>query len=85
MSANNIKHLAVDRLYLFPGEHDGEVTLLWGDDPAPGEGITEFEEEFLAHIVLPNSNTVGRWMLPQVKSAYDSGNMPPLLPAPGDV
>lgn len=46
-------------------------------------GITEFEEEFLAHIVLPNGGTVGGWMLPQVKTAYDSGNMPPLLPAPG--
>ncbi|WGI23668.1 hypothetical protein QEN58_09890 [Halomonas alkaliantarctica] len=46
-------------------------------------GITEFEEEFLAHIVLPNGNTVGHWMLPQVESAYQSGDMPPLLPAPG--
>ena len=46
-------------------------------------GITEFEEEFLAHIVLPNGNTVGRWMLPQVESAYQSGDMPSLLPAPG--
>ena len=52
-----------------------------GRDRAPG--ITEFEEEFLAHIVLPNGGTVGRWMLPQVKSAYDTGDMPPLLPAPG--
>jgi len=46
-------------------------------------GITEFEEEFLAHIVLPNGNTVGRWMLPQVESAYQSVEMPSLLPAPG--
>ncbi|MCD1588961.1 hypothetical protein K7H09_23440 [Halomonas sp. IOP_14] len=46
-------------------------------------GITEFEEEFLAHIVLPNGNTVGHWMLPQVESAYQSGDMPSLLPAPG--
>ncbi|WP_447044038.1 hypothetical protein [Vreelandella sp. H-I2] len=46
-------------------------------------GITEFEEEFLAHIVLPNGNTVGHWMLPQVESAYSRGEMPPLLPAPG--
>ena len=43
-------------------------------------GITEFEEEFLAHIVLPNGRTVGQFMLPQ---AYETGEMPALLPAPG--
>jgi hypothetical protein len=47
-------------------------------------GITMFEEEFLAHIVLPNGGTVGGWMLPQVKDAYQSGQMPPLLPKPGE-
>lgn len=45
-------------------------------------GITEFEEEFLAHIVLPNGQTVGGFMLPQVSRAYETGSMPPLLPAP---
>lgn len=45
-------------------------------------GITEFEEEFLAHIVLPNGQTVGNWMLPQVAKAYETGQLPPLLPAP---
>lgn len=46
-------------------------------------GITMFEEEFLAHIVLPHGGTVGGWMLPQVDDAYKTGNMPPLLPGPG--
>jgi hypothetical protein len=45
-------------------------------------GITEFEEEFLSHIVLPNGSTVGQFMLPQVAQAYASGNMPPLLEGP---
>lgn len=45
-------------------------------------GITEFEEEFLAHIVLPGGETVGRWMLPQVAQAYETGKMPRLLPGP---
>lgn len=45
-------------------------------------GITTFEEEFLAHTVLPNGTTVGKWMLPQVDAAYKSGNMPPLLAGP---
>lgn len=47
-------------------------------------GISEFEEEFLAHIVLPGGQTVGQWILPQVDRAYVTGTMPPLLPSPGE-
>ncbi len=43
-------------------------------------GITEFEEEFLAHIVLPDGKTVGQFVLPQVAIAYETGQMPPMLP-----
>ena len=43
-------------------------------------GIVEFESEFLAHIVLPNGSTVGAWVRPQVALAYDSGDMPKMLP-----
>ena len=43
-------------------------------------GVAEFEEEFLAHIVLPDGKTVGDFMIPQVRAAYVSGKMPPLLP-----
>ena len=45
-------------------------------------GITHFEDEFMAHIVLPNGSTFGEFMVPQIASAYDSGKMPPLLPSP---
>lgn len=45
-------------------------------------GITDFESEFLAHIVLPGGQTVGRWMLPQIAETYETGRMPPLLPGP---
>lgn len=45
-------------------------------------GITEFDEEFMAHIVLPNGKTVGSYMIPQIAESYESGNMPPLLPGP---
>lgn len=44
-------------------------------------GITTFEDEFLAHIVLPNGETAGQWMHPQIESAYETGTMPSLLPA----
>ena len=40
-------------------------------------GIAVFEEEFLAHIVLPNQQTVGQWVLPEVARIYESGRMPP--------
>lgn len=43
-------------------------------------GITTFEDEFLAHIMLPSGETVGQWMGPQVARAYESGKMPALLP-----
>ena len=42
-------------------------------------GITEFEDEFLAHIVLPNGQTMGEFAKPQIAQAYESGDMPPLL------
>lgn len=42
-------------------------------------GISEFDEEFLAHIVLPNGQSVGEWMVPQVAKAYQLNKMPPLL------
>lgn len=43
-------------------------------------GITVFEEEFLAHIVLPNGGTVGEFILPQIAVVYKTGRMPALLP-----
>ncbi|HKJ77256.1 MAG TPA: hypothetical protein VKA64_08625 [Gammaproteobacteria bacterium] len=47
-------------------------------------GITEFEDEFLSHIVLPDGQTAGRWMRPQIERAYQTGQMPALLPSPGE-
>lgn len=46
-------------------------------------GITEFEDEFLAHITLPDGRSVGDFMKPQIEQAYLSGTMPKLLPAIG--
>lgn len=43
-------------------------------------GITTFEEEFLAHIMLPDGETVGDWIRPQIEEAYRLGTMPSLLP-----
>jgi hypothetical protein len=42
-------------------------------------GITVFEDEFLAHIVLPDGSTAGDWMRPQIEKAYEKNKMPPPL------
>lgn len=44
------------------------------------DGITEFESEFLAHIVLPDGSTVGGWILPQIEHVYATEEMPLALP-----
>lgn len=44
-------------------------------------GITTFENEFLAHIVMPDGKTIGQHVTPTIAAAYESGRMPPLLPA----
>lgn len=43
-------------------------------------GISTIEREFLADVVLPDGCTAGEWMAPQIKEAYLTGQMPPLLP-----
>lgn len=42
-------------------------------------GISVFEDEFMANIVLPSGETVGEVMRPQIAIAYRDGAMPPLL------
>lgn len=46
---------------------------------AVDSGISEFEEEFLANIVLPDGSTVGNKIRPHIEAAYRSGKMPTLL------
>lgn len=43
-------------------------------------GIATVEQEFLAHIVLPNGTTVGEWAAPQLAIAYERNEMPALMP-----
>lgn len=50
---------------------------------AVDSGITEFEDEFLAHIVLPGGSTAGAWLRPQIADAYENQAMPPMLPMLG--
>ena|SRR6185437_2454810 len=43
-------------------------------------GITEFENEFMAHIVMPDGLTAAQHVRPWIASAYQGGDMPALLP-----
>lgn len=46
---------------------------------AVASGITVFDEEFLAHIVLPDGRTYGEFATPQIAEVYEHKKMPPLL------
>jgi hypothetical protein len=41
--------------------------------------ITTFEEEFMAHIVMPDGKTVAEHALPMIAETYKTGKMKPLL------
>lgn len=43
-------------------------------------GISTIEREFFYDIVLPDGQTIGEYMAPQLESVYATGEMPPLLP-----
>lgn len=43
-------------------------------------GITTFEDEFLAHIVLTDGKTIGEHLSPQVPQLCSIGGLPKLLP-----
>lgn len=43
---------------------------------AVASGITTIEDEFMAHTVLPDGQTVGEFMKPQLAIAYQTGSMP---------
>ena len=45
-------------------------------------GICSFEDEFLAHIVLPDGQTVSQHVRPRIAAIYSGEKMQPLLPGP---
>lgn len=42
-------------------------------------GIEQFDEAFMAQIVLPDGRTMAEFAMPQIAKSYTSGAMPPLL------
>lgn len=49
---------------------------------AVAAGIVTFDEEFLAHFVLPGGGTVAEHVIPRVEEAYETGQLGELLPPP---
>lgn len=49
---------------------------------AVSSGITTFEDEFLAHIIMPDGLTVGQHVKPTIAASYAAGHVVPLLPPP---
>ncbi len=47
---------------------------------AVSTGITTFESEFMAHIVMPDGRTIGQHVTPAIEAAYTSGKVRALLP-----
>lgn len=43
-------------------------------------GIAEFEDEFLAYLVLPSGQTMSEVARPAIAQAYETGTMPALMP-----
>jgi hypothetical protein len=56
------------------------LLLIKGKLESIESGAGMFEQEFLSYIVLPDNETVGEWITPQLKDIYRSGKMPPMLP-----
>lgn len=69
--------------------YDQELRRLWralalvikAKLEAVQSGITTFEDEFMAHIVMPDGKTVSEHARPMIESAYLSGKAVALLPA----
>lgn len=47
-------------------------------------GISTIEREFLSNILLPDGQLVGDFLVPQIAVAYESGQMPKMLPGIGE-
>ena len=50
---------------------------------AVASGVSILDDEFMAHIVMPDGRTVSEHVRPRIAEAYESGDTPALLPSPG--
>lgn len=70
--------------------YDAEVRRLWrslsmsikAKPVSVEDGIETFEQAFLAHVVMPDGLTLSDHVTGRIALAYETGQMPPLLPGP---
>lgn len=55
------------------------VLLLKAKFAAVDSGIVQFQDEFLAHLMLPDGGTVGEWAAKEIGPAIAEGRMPSRL------
>lgn len=68
--------------------HEAEVRRRWralalvikAKLEAVSTGITTFESEFLAHVVMPDGRTISEHITPAIAAAYETGRVRGLLP-----
>lgn len=48
---------------------------------AVASGVSILDDEFMAHIVMPDGKTVSEHVRPRITEAYESGETPALLPS----
>lgn len=81
--------------YAYRRRSDGEVMKAWEAElrrlwralalvvkaklESVQSGIVGFEDEFMAHIVMPDGKTVAEHARPMIEQAYSSGQVVPLL------
>ena len=56
------------------------VLIVKANLEAVDAGVSTFEEEFLAHVILPSGLTVAQTAVPAIGRMYETGKMQPLLP-----
>jgi hypothetical protein len=56
------------------------VATIKGKLIAVDNGIETFEESFMRHTVMPNGQTIGDYIEPELESMYQTGKLPRMLP-----
>ena len=65
-----------------PAELAGLALVIKAKLEAVEAGITTFDEEFLAHIVMPGGHSIGQFVIPRLEEVYRTGQAALLLPGP---
>jgi len=70
------------------GQHEKACRRLWrslllavkAKLVAVEDGVETFEQAFMAHVMMPDGRTVAEHVAPRIQHAYETGEVPKLLP-----